>query len=351
MPALEVNSKDPAARPAVFQWFSALTVMASVHAAVHSAWLTSVGAIGTGHAIEIPSRMLVFGLSALGMAAAARFLLRCPLLIVAAALLLAELMLCQVRYSPYPQLTEFLPVLFALGVAAIAVLGPVPARSTMAGVIARILAVVSWAMAWAQLWPAGWGDVMAASAVLAAFAMQQRGKAALPETWLWARVSTLWLVAKFSMHPWRELAFSPGMHGLTVPAMLFALPFLAKDDLLKKREARQRMLVLASALFAAWSTQNLVWLAGWKPVAVLWTVLGFVLVSTGLWGKLAALRHAGFALLAIAVAKLFVVDVWDFATFSRVTAFLALGVALVVLGFFYNRFAEVLKKLFESDEA
>ena len=78
-------------------------------------------------------------------------------------------------------------------------------------------------------------------------------------------------------------------------------------------------------------------------------VLGFGLVSAGLWRKLAALRHAGFALLAISLVKLFAVDVWDFGAFTRVAAFLALGVALVVLGFFYNRFAEVLKKLLEGD--
>jgi uncharacterized membrane protein YphA (DoxX/SURF4 family) len=117
----------------------------------------------------------------------------------------------------------------------------------------------------------------------------------------------------------------------------------------RQKGIRHGLLLAACALLALWSTQQLVWHFDWKPVAILWTVLGFSLVSAGLWRKLAALRHAGFALLAISLVKLFAVDVWDFGAFTRVAAFLALGVALVVLGFFYNRFAEVLKKILEGD--
>ena len=60
------------------------------------------------------------------------------------------------------------------------------------------------------------------------------------------------------------------------------------------------------------------------------------------------MRHCGFALLGLALLKLFAVDVWDFDAFTRVASFL--GLALVLLGFFYNKFAEVLKKLLERDE-
>jgi uncharacterized membrane protein len=104
-------------------------------------------------------------------------------------------------------------------------------------------------------------------------------------------------------------------------------------------------------VFCLWSTRWLVGEFGWRPAAVLWSGLGFVLVSAGLWRRRAALRHAGFVVLALALGKLFLVDVWDFSTFFRVAAFLALGVALVVLGFFYNRFADLFKRLMEEDEA
>jgi uncharacterized membrane protein len=135
-----------------------------------------------------------------------------------------------------------------------------------------------------------------------------------------------------------------------VVAALLAAPFVAKLPWQELRPARQVLIFAGCSLLAAWSTQTMVWHLGWKPVAIGWTVLGFTMVSAGLWQKLATVRHVGFALLGIAVIKLFAVDVWDFATFFRVTAFLSLGVALVVLGFFYNRFADVLKKLLEGEK-
>jgi len=86
---------------------------------------------------------------------------------------------------------------------------------------------------------------------------------------------------------------------------------------------------------------------GSRPLAI--AARTRTLGGAGPWRKLAALRHARYALLAISLVKLFAVNVWDFGEFTRVAAFLALGVALVVLGFFYNRFAEVLKKILEGD--
>ncbi|MDP4623811.1 MAG: DUF2339 domain-containing protein [Akkermansiaceae bacterium] len=98
-----------------------------------------------------------------------------------------------------------------------------------------------------------------------------------------------------------------------------------------------------------WATQMLVWRFGWKPSAVLWTLLGFAFVSTGLWQRLHILRVCGFSLLVISFGKLFAVDVWDFTTFMRVVSFIVLGAALILLGLFYNKFAEAIKALLDDE--
>ena len=98
-----------------------------------------------------------------------------------------------------------------------------------------------------------------------------------------------------------------------------------------------------------WATQMLVWRFGWKPTAVLWTVLGFTYVSAGLWQRLHILRVCGFALLVISFCKLFAVDVWDFTAFMRVVSFIVLGAALILLGLFYNRFAVTIKALLDDE--
>ena len=107
----------------------------------------------------------------------------------------------------------------------------------------------------------------------------------------------------------------------------------------------------ASIVGSMWATQMLVWRHDWHAVSILWTLLGFVAVSAGLWVRLAALRQAGFVLLGMALIKVFAVDVWDFNAFMRVVAFIVLGGALILLGLFYNHFAPVLKRLLEDEKA
>lgn len=101
-------------------------------------------------------------------------------------------------------------------------------------------------------------------------------------------------------------------------------------------------------LTAAWSTQMLVWRLGWTPAAILWTILGFSFVALGLWRELPAMRLSGFLLLATSLAKLFLIDVWDFSAFTRVVSFILLGTALIVLGLFYNRFTHAFKTLLDD---
>jgi uncharacterized membrane protein len=180
----------------------------------------------------------------------------------------------------------------------------------------------------------------------------RRSKNLLPESWIFLAVAAAQLLARTCvLYRWVPMNPAPFPHGSITVAAYFALPLLALAGDPFHRSIRHGLLLVASALLALWASQAVIWHFDWKPVAILWTALGFGLVSVGLWRKLSALRHAGFALLAVALVKLFAVDVWDFGTFIRIAAFLALGVALVVLGFFYNRFADALKKLFEGDEA
>ena len=54
-------------------------------------------------------------------------------------------------------------------------------------------------------------------------------------------------------------------------------------------------------------------------------------------------------MLAMALLKVFAMDVWDFTAFMRVVSFLVLGAALMVLGLLYHRFAPLMKDLFTRD--
>lgn len=323
----------------LFHWITALTVPLAIHFALDPLDLTLL------------QQMAAYGGAALLLAVFGRFALSCPLLVFSAVCLLPRLVACQLEESQQPWITEFILLLTAGGIAVLSVISTARPRSPIAFVAARGFMVLGWLMAWHELGRDYWADIMAASAIALVLLTRRTQKETPLEVWALLVAGTLQFINKLGNPPWPHVGELPSLQGGLVPLALLAMPFLARDKWLALRDVRSAILLSGCAALALWSTHALVWYADWKPVAVLWTILGFALVSTGLWRKLAALRHAGFALLAIAVAKLFISDVWDFATFYRVSAFLALGVALVVLGFFYNRFAEVLKKLLESEEA
>jgi hypothetical protein len=323
------NSTYP--RPEIFTWLTAITVAAGICKML----LT--------FELETLHHLLAFAAAALGVAALGRQVIPSRPLQVAAALLLPQTVGSQLLLPASSGLLNFLPAAAALGV--VALCGP----KSPAGILARVIAAISWLLAWHEIAPEGWGDFIAASGLLLAVATTWRKAPFLAESAVFLAIAATTTLARAAQHPWHEIDPVPVPYGAGVIACCFATLLLAPVTGPRQKRLRHGLLLAACALLALWATQQVVWHAGWKPVAILWTVLGFTLVSAGLWRKLAALRHAGFALLAISLVKLFAVDVWDFGAFTRVAAFLALGVALVVLGFFYNRFAEVLKKILEGD--
>jgi uncharacterized membrane protein len=60
------------------------------------------------------------------------------------------------------------------------------------------------------------------------------------------------------------------------------------------------------------------------------------------------LRLSGMVLMGVTLAKLVFLDSQRFSTIQKILAYLTLGVLLLVVGFFYQRFKE---KLFQNEAA
>ena len=52
----------------------------------------------------------------------------------------------------------------------------------------------------------------------------------------------------------------------------------------------------------------------------------------------------GLAVLACALGRVTVIDVWKLKTIYRVLSFMALGIVLLVLGFLYNKYQEKIRE-------
>ena len=120
----------------------------------------------------------------------------------------------------------------------------------------------------------------------------------------------------------RKLAIDPGL--IPDSARLFLPPLLAASVWL-------------------WTTR---WSEAGQtvPVTVAWSLLALTLFFAGLGLRERSYRLAGLAVLALAVGRVFLFDVWRFETVGRILSFLVLGAVLLLLGYLYNRFGTKLRE-------
>jgi hypothetical protein len=84
--------------------------------------------------------------------------------------------------------------------------------------------------------------------------------------------------------------------------------------------------------------------SGHTAVSAVWGALGLTLLYVGLRGRHTALRFGGLVLFGISLAKLFVYDLSRLSSITRALSFLAVGVVLLLGGFFYQRLAPRLEE-------
>jgi uncharacterized membrane protein len=88
------------------------------------------------------------------------------------------------------------------------------------------------------------------------------------------------------------------------------------------------------------------WHTGIGGVSMTMTWAGFAVavfvIGIGLRERF--FRWFGLGVLAASVGRVVLVDVWNQPTLYRVLTFLALGMALLVVGFIYNKYQETIRR-------
>lgn len=107
---------------------------------------------------------------------------------------------------------------------------------------------------------------------------------------------------------------------------------------------RDAFVIAAAASLWLWVTTKAMDLGWHDYLTVAWGLLALGIFAAGLGLRERIYRLGGFAILALAVGRLFVIDVWSFDTLYRIVSFLLLGVVLLVLSFVYARYAETMKR-------
>ena len=86
-------------------------------------------------------------------------------------------------------------------------------------------------------------------------------------------------------------------------------------------------------------------------VSILMACYALALIAAGVATRTAINRLAGLSLMALVVAKLYLVDVWQLSRGFRITAFLGLGALLLLVSYLYSRFRPAIEKLWKDRPA
>jgi len=78
-------------------------------------------------------------------------------------------------------------------------------------------------------------------------------------------------------------------------------------------------------------------------LTMLWATYGLALIAVGIAGKWRWVRLGGLALVSITIMKLFIFDTFTLDRGYRVAAYLTLGALLLIAGFVYHKYADVIK--------
>jgi hypothetical protein len=75
-----------------------------------------------------------------------------------------------------------------------------------------------------------------------------------------------------------------------------------------------------------------------------WAVLALAVFATGFLLRERTYRWLGLGILAFALARVVLIDVWKLATIYRILSFMAMGIVPIVIGFIYNKYEEKIKE-------
>jgi uncharacterized membrane protein len=182
---------------------------------------------------------------------------------------------------------------------------------------------------------------MLAGMVVFALALWRQNLEALLVTTVYAvgSLATLWAGEAFDMR-------------ISWPNLLSLLEWFAMQQVLRRRAAKwviDEKIHGAVVLVAGVSLWRFIscWMAAFTSgflVTMSWAGFAVLVFAAGIILRERFHRWLGLGVLAAAVGRVGLVDVWKQETIYRVLTFMALGVALLVIGFIYNKYQEKIRQ-------
>lgn len=81
---------------------------------------------------------------------------------------------------------------------------------------------------------------------------------------------------------------------------------------------------------------------------IIWTILASILIYIGLRKNIQEYNRIGFALIGLMVLKLYGYDVWQMDNISRISAFIVLGIILLLSSFTFQRLKNIIRNMVDT---
>ncbi|RLJ31995.1 putative membrane protein DUF2339 [Chryseobacterium sp. 7] len=83
---------------------------------------------------------------------------------------------------------------------------------------------------------------------------------------------------------------------------------------------------------------------------IIWTILASIFIYTGLRKDIQEYNKIGFALIGLMALKLYAYDVWQMDNVSRISAFIALGIILLLSSFAFQRLKNIIRNMVDKKD-
>jgi hypothetical protein len=134
--------------------------------------------------------------------------------------------------------------------------------------------------------------------------------------------------------------------GWMVPVLAMIAEWLLRVSKVYEESVRKGWCNAAAltSVFALWSFLTFHWFAEGEFRTISWAVMALGVFVAGIVMGHPIYRRCGLAVLALALGRVVIYDVWQLGTAARFASFLAIGGVLVLVGFFYNRFEDFIRR-------
>jgi hypothetical protein len=161
-----------------------------------------------------------------------------------------------------------------------------------------------------------------------------------PELLLFGSVFTIAGLAQFWVTSGPVAVYWPNVAAILVLMAQQHLAQRLREHYKLPREIHAGVIVVASLTLWLYVSRAILLQASGFYLTAGWSVLALVLFILGMMLSERVYRWLGLTVLAGALGRVVIFDVWKLETLYRIFSFMALGIVLLVLGFLYNKYQE-----------